>query len=81
MEFLEGMEETDDITMYTTDEVYTEMVGNIHWFFTYDELCDEWLNTGISADDFCYRDVNDIKQMETDKKEYYDYKKKVWFFA
>ena len=29
MEFLEELEETDDITMYTTDEVFTEMVGNI----------------------------------------------------
>lgn len=81
MEFLEGLEETDDITMYTTDEVYTETVGNIHWFSTYADLCNDWLNTGISADDFCYRDVNDMKQMEIDKREYYDYKKKVWFFA
>lgn len=81
MEFLEELEELDDITMYTTNEVYTEMVGNIHWFYSYADICDEWFNTGIPEDDICYRDVNDMKQMEIDKREYYDYKKKVWFFA
>lgn len=81
MDFLEGLEETDEITMYTADEIFTAMVGNIHWFFSYYEMCDEWFNTGIPADDFCYRDADDAEQMEKDKREFYDYKKKLWFFA
>lgn len=80
-EVREYIEAYNVITFYTQDENITISTGCIICLFsTYKELCDEWLNTGISENDKeCFRDYKDQINKERDRKEYYDYKKEIWF--
>lgn len=75
------IETHNEITFYIQDENITTPTGcSICLYSTYKELCDEWLNTGISETDTkCFRDYKDQIKKEHDRKEYYDYKKEIWF--
>ena len=76
------VEENQNITFYTENEIFTVKPSecvHISFYENYQELCDEWLNTGVPLNDECYRDKNSLKQMNIDKASYYDYKKSLWF--
>lgn len=72
--------ENEEITFFTENETITVPTdSDIQLYADYEELCNEWLNTGIHESDKDYRDPFNIEQMEYDKKIYYDFKKGVWF--
>lgn len=74
------IEENEEITFYTETEIFTVSTNSdIMLFSDYEELCKEWLNTGIHESDKDYRNFLDIEKMKYDKKTYYDYKKNIWF--
>lgn len=71
-----------EITLYTNEEIIKVIPSecmHISFYENWNDLCDEWLNTGVPLNDECYRHTDDIKQMEQDKHSYYDYKKGLWF--
>lgn len=70
----------EETTFYTENEIFTVNNGiDIHLFTDYKELCDEWLNIGLNKSDDSYRNYLDTKTKSQDKKEYYDYRKNIWF--
>lgn len=78
------VEENQNITFYTKNENFTVVPSectHISFYENYQELCDEWLNTGVPLNDKCYRNKNSLKQINIDKNNYYDYKKGLWFIV
>lgn len=81
MEQIDELYEEEYITFYTVNGIYTVPTdcSHIHFYHDYEELCSDWLNTGISKTSKDYRCFNDKKQREIDRNEYYDFNKQLWF--
>ena len=72
--------EEQGTTFYTAEGIHEVPAGgSVMLYSTYEELCEEWLNTGVSASDEAYRNHTNKEQEEADKQEYFDYKKGIWF--
>ena len=79
--FDKEVQESEEITFYTENDIFTVPSddSNICTFHSYENICDEWLNTDIHETSEFYRDSNNKEKMKEDKKEYYDYKRRLWF--
>jgi len=76
LEYINELCKNDEITMYTKEGKYICETGRVHIYEDYEELCNDWLNTGLFEGEDGYRTI-EHKEMDIDT--YYDYEKEVWF--
>ena len=70
-------EDEETVVIQTKYNMIRVHEDSVMWFDDYDDLCEDWLNTGLYGAD--QRDPKNKIQEDKDKDEYYDFRTNRWF--